>query len=80
LMVTDDYIISGGKDGEVNFFTPYIEKIFTIDMAKVVEGLTDAQGKPVSFYDGKAPCVKSLCMEGTQLLVWLKSSRFSSLT
>ena len=63
IFVNDDYILTGGKDGKVNFFTQYMEKVFTIDMAKVVETITDLQGKPLCSYDGKAPCIKSLFME-----------------
>jgi microtubule-associated protein-like 6 len=74
IFVNEDYIVTGGKDGKVNFFTQYMEKVFTIDMAKVVETITDLQGKPLCSYDGKAPCVKSLFMEGTQLLVGTKGS------
>ena len=74
LFVNEDYIISGGKDGKVHFFTQYFEKVFTIDMAKVVENITDLQGKPLCSYDGKSPCVKSIFLEGTQLLVGTKGS------
>ena len=74
MFVTNDYIITGGKDGKVHFFTQYVEKVFTIDMAKVVETITDLQGKPLCCYDGRAPCVKSICMEGTQLLVGTRGS------
>jgi len=56
--------ITGGKDGKVNFFTQYMERVFTIDMAKVVETITDLQGKPLCCYDGKAPCVKAIFMVG----------------
>ena len=74
IFVTEDYIITGGKDGKVNFFTQYMEKVFTIDMSKVVETITDMQGKPMCYYDGKAPCVKAVFMEGTSLLVGTKGS------
>mmetsp|Transcript_56787 Transcript_56787/g.179562 ORF Transcript_56787/g.179562 Transcript_56787/m.179562 type:complete len:888 (-) Transcript_56787:309-2972(-) len=73
ITITQDYIITGGKDGKVNFFTPYMERVFTIDMCKAVESMVDIQGKPLCYYDGKAPCVKAVYMEGTQLLVGTKS-------
>ena len=69
IFVTEDYIITGGNDGKVNFFTQYMEKVFAIDMSKVAESIIDDQGKPVCYYDGRAPCVKSLYLSDVQLLV-----------
>ena len=46
-----------------------MESVFTIDMCKVAESIVDEQGKPVCYYDGGAPCVKSLFLSGVQLLV-----------
>jgi len=69
LFISEDYIISGGKDGKINFFTQYMEKVFSVDMGQVVESIVDDQGKPVCYYDGKAVCVKSLYLDGVQLLV-----------
>ena len=69
MFVTEDYVITGGKDGKIQFFTQYMEPVFTIDMCKVAESIVDEQGKPVCYYDGGAPCVKSLFLSGVQLLV-----------
>lgn len=69
IFVTEDYVITGGGDGKIHFFTQYMESVFTIDMSEVAEGIIDEHGKPVCYYDGKAPCVKSLYLSGVQLLV-----------
>ena len=74
MFVNEDYIVTGGKDGKVHFHTQYFERAFTVDMARVVETVTDAQGKPLCCYDGKTPCVKAVCLEGTRLLVGTKGS------
>ena len=34
IFVNDDYILTGGKDGKVNFFTQYMEKVFNKQAAK----------------------------------------------
>lgn len=41
IFVIEDYIIIGGNDGKVNFFIQYMEKVFVIDMSKVVESIID---------------------------------------
>ena len=74
MFVNEEYIVTGGKDGKVHFHTEYFERAFTVDMARVVETVTDAQGKPLCCYDGKTPCVKAVFLEGTQLLVGTKGS------
>ena len=74
LFVNEEYVITGGKDGKVRFFTPYFERVFVIDMGAVAETITDLQGKPLCCYDGKAPCVRSVFLEGTNLLVGTRGS------
>ena len=69
LFVTEDYVITGGGDGKIHFFTQYMEKVFTIDMGSVGETIIDDRGKPVCYYDGHSPSVKSLYLAGVQLLV-----------
>ena len=54
--------------------THYFEIAFTVDMGRVVETITDSQGKPLCCYDGKTPCVKAICLQGTSLLVGTKGS------
>lgn len=69
IFVTEDYVITGGGDGKINFCTQYMEKVFTISMSQVAESIIDEHGKPVCYYDGRAPCVRSLHLSGVQLLV-----------
>ena len=74
IMITEDYIITGGKDGKVHYFSLYFEKVFTIEMAKVAQTMTDENGRPICYYDGKTLCVRAMFMDGTNLLVGLRSS------
>ncbi|XRB07249.1 echinoderm microtubule-associated protein-like [Pycnococcus provasolii] len=74
IMCTDEYVVTAGKDGKVNFFNQSMEKLFTIDMCKILENTVDVQGKPLSFYDARSPCVRSICMRDERLLVGLRSA------
>ena len=74
IISTDEYVVSAGKDGKVHFHNQSMENVFTIDMAKVLENTVDVQGKPLSFYDARAPCVRSVCMRDERLLVGMRSA------
>eukprot|EP00898_Chlorokybus_atmophyticus_P002667 jgi/Chlat1/3400/Chrsp23S03816 len=71
-----DYIISGGKDGKVNFYNPFMELRFSIDMSKSSASLVDDQNHALSYPDGRSPCVKAIAYDSTRkrLAVGTKSS------
>ena len=72
IFTTDDYVITGGKDGKVHFLTVRIENVLTIDMGKVARSVADSQGKPLAHFDGKAPCIRAIYMSGSRLLIGTK--------
>jgi len=79
MMLTEDYIITGGKDGKINFFDLNFDKIFTVEMSKVAQSMNDENGRPICYYDGRSLCVRAIYMDGTNLLVGLRSSEIFEL-
>eukprot|EP00741_Cyanophora_paradoxa_P013198 tig00000178_g12750.t1 len=69
-------VISGGKDGKVLLYDPRLNLLNTFDVGKASASMIDARGRPLVYFPTpNEPCIRSLCIKGTSILVGTLSSQ-----
>ena len=60
LTFTGKVLVSAGKDGKVKMWSVFMQGDFQLSIAKVAETLLDERWAPLSYNNGKTPCVRAV--------------------